>query len=233
MTTQKSFKRRVRARMAKTGESYTAARRHLLPEQEPAAPDSATSTTSSTDTARRAVHINNDESIRRNTGRGWAEWFALLDEWGARDRSHTEIARWIGEQHNVSGWWAQSITVGYEQERGLRQPGQQCDGYFAANASKTIAAPLAVAYAAIADAGQRGQWLGDTLTPHGKSRENKVFRAVLDGEPGKVEFLFTAKGEAKTQVAVSHTKLTDADTAAKLKQRWRERLAELKAALEG
>lgn len=228
MTTQKSFKRRVRARMAKTGESYTTARRHLLPD-EPAASSRATSSTS---TARRATEINNDESIRRNTGRGWDEWFAVLDEWGARDRSHTEIARWVGEQHDVSGWWAQSITVGYEQERGLRQPGQQCDGYFAASASKTVAVPLAVAYAAVADAEQRGQWLGGTLTPQGKSRENKVFRAVLDGEPGKVEFSFIAKGDAKTQVTASHTKLADAETAAKLKQRWRERLTELKSALE-
>ena len=30
MTTQKTFKRRVRARMAKTGESYTTARRMLI-----------------------------------------------------------------------------------------------------------------------------------------------------------------------------------------------------------
>ena len=30
MTTQKTFKRRVRDRMAKTGESYTAARRQLI-----------------------------------------------------------------------------------------------------------------------------------------------------------------------------------------------------------
>ena len=30
MTAQKSFKRKVRARMAKTGESYTAARRQLI-----------------------------------------------------------------------------------------------------------------------------------------------------------------------------------------------------------
>ena len=34
MTTQQSFKRRVRARMEKTGESYTAARAQLLPEPE-------------------------------------------------------------------------------------------------------------------------------------------------------------------------------------------------------
>nr|BFE85406.1 hypothetical protein GCM10020093_080070 [Planobispora longispora] len=32
MTSNKSFKSRVRARMAKTGESYSAARRHLVPE---------------------------------------------------------------------------------------------------------------------------------------------------------------------------------------------------------
>ena len=35
MTQQKTFKRRVRARMAKTGESYTAARRQLLTDAPP------------------------------------------------------------------------------------------------------------------------------------------------------------------------------------------------------
>jgi hypothetical protein len=38
MTKQADFKQRVRARMAKTGESYSTARRHLLAER----PDAAT-----------------------------------------------------------------------------------------------------------------------------------------------------------------------------------------------
>ena len=29
-----------------------------------------------------------DQAIRRRTGRGWEEWFDLLDEWGAPERSH-------------------------------------------------------------------------------------------------------------------------------------------------
>src|SRR5215208_2323412 len=77
MTTQRSFKRLVRARMEKTGESYTAARARLLAGDEPQRISLATS----------------DEMIRERTGRGWEEWFDLLDEWGAADKSHREIAR--------------------------------------------------------------------------------------------------------------------------------------------
>ena len=84
MTTQRSFKRLVRSRMEKTGESYTAARASLLaavePEPEPAA---------------KPVLMTSDEKIRERTGRGWEEWFDLLDAWGAPERTHREIARWV------------------------------------------------------------------------------------------------------------------------------------------
>src|SRR5215204_1512326 len=65
MTRQKSFKRLVRARMEKTGESYSAARASLLASKEPKATEGPTLTMS-------------DEAIRRRTGRGWEEWF----DWG-------------------------------------------------------------------------------------------------------------------------------------------------------
>ena len=72
MTTQQSFKRRVRARMEKTGESYTAARARLLPPE--------------------YVPRIADEKVQAATGRVWRDWFALLDEWGAIDRGHTDEA---------------------------------------------------------------------------------------------------------------------------------------------
>src|SRR5690606_1895404 len=87
MTTQKSFKRLVRARMAKTGESYTAARAQLL-----AGADHASAADAVTGEAVPKL-VCPDERIRERTGRGWEEWFALLDEWGAPNMSHTEIAR--------------------------------------------------------------------------------------------------------------------------------------------
>ena len=90
MTEQKSFKRLVRARMEKTGESYTAARARLLRAEDPS--------------GGRGVSRDLGETIRRRTGRGWEEWFELLDEWGAPDRTHREIARWLAEQQGSSRW---------------------------------------------------------------------------------------------------------------------------------
>ena len=55
-----------------------------------------------------------EEAIRRWTGRGWEEWFDLLDAWGAADRTHKEIARWVAKEHAIDGWDAQAVTVSYE-----------------------------------------------------------------------------------------------------------------------
>src|SRR5690348_5365346 len=86
MTEHKSFKRLVRTRMAKTGESYTIADVMLL-RGEP-----------SNNGASAPTLKTSDEKIRERTGRGWEDWFAILDEWGAAERSHREIARWLAEQ---------------------------------------------------------------------------------------------------------------------------------------
>jgi len=80
MTSQRTFKRRVRERMSRTGESYTAARRMLIasgdrPEAE--APAFAPPTS--------------EEAVVEATGRGWAEWVAMLDA-GAPPGGPT--ARW-------------------------------------------------------------------------------------------------------------------------------------------
>src|SRR5688500_11174532 len=116
MTTQRSFKRLVRTRMEKTGESYTSARAQLLAADEPKAAGGP------------ALSVS-DEVIRRRTGRGWEEWFDLLDEWGAAERPHGEIARWVAEEHGIDGWSSQSVTVSYERARGGRAVGQHADGF--------------------------------------------------------------------------------------------------------
>ena len=120
MTKQKSFKDRVRARMDKTSESYTTARRQLLAKAveaevpadqadqvapvDPEAPVEPTAPVVDAPGVRRPY---SDEVIRANTGHSWDEWFVLLDEWGAAERPHAEIARWVHQEHGVGGWWAQ------------------------------------------------------------------------------------------------------------------------------
>jgi hypothetical protein len=149
MTEHKSFKRLVRARMAKTGESYTAARAMLLRAEEP--------------TSRDAVRLaTSDDRIRERTGRGWEEWFAILDEWGASERSHRETARWLAEQQGLHplAWNVQAIASSYELARGLRVVGEKDDG-FAITSSRTVGVDVARLYDAFVKESQRHQWLPD------------------------------------------------------------------------
>jgi Domain of unknown function (DUF4287) len=91
-----------------------------------------------------------DEAVREATGRDRAEWFALLDQAGAVAWKHKHIAGWLVTEHGVDGWWAQGITVGYEQARGIRQPGQRQDGTFEASVSRTVDLDTAAALRALA-----------------------------------------------------------------------------------
>jgi uncharacterized protein YndB with AHSA1/START domain len=237
MTKQKSFKGRVRARMGKTSESYTAARRQLLAkaaaeaEAEPHAGTEARAPEGPTD-APGAKRPYSDAVIQANTGKSWDEWFAVLDRWGAVERPHAEIARWVGEEHDVGGWWAQGVTVAYEQARGLRAPGQRRGGLFEVNASKTVAVPVERLYQAFIDPDLRERWLPGATMEVRTARPAKSIRANWDDGSTRLVIDFTAKGEAKSQVALVHERLGDAATAAELKTWWRARVAALKQLLE-
>ncbi|MEU4717306.1 hypothetical protein AB0F73_27165 [Micromonospora purpureochromogenes] len=235
MTRQKSFKSRVRTRMDKTGESYTAARRHLLAGAVAAEPPTVAPAESAPPApgsgAAQADRIS-EAMLRERTGRGWDEWFALLDEWGAVQRTHTETARWLVTAHEVPGWWAQTVTVGYEQARGLRAPGQRRGGGWEASGSRTVAVPVDRLFEAFSDDGLRRRWLPDVAIRVRTATRLKTFRADWEGGPTRIVVGFAPKGDTKATVTVVHEKLTDAEQAAALKAYWRERLAALKQLLE-
>lgn len=104
-----------------------------------------------------------DETIRGRTGHGWQEWFDLLDDWGATERTHREIARWVAEQQGVDplAWGAQAVTGTYERVRGLRAVGEHDNG-FAINVSRTVDVPMDRLYDAFVDDSLREQWLPDS-----------------------------------------------------------------------
>ena len=220
MTEQKSFKRLVRARMEKTGESYTAARAMLLRAEEPA--DSSVPRLKTS-----------DEHIRRRTGHGWEEWFAMLDEWGAQDRSHREMARWVAEQQGVVplAWNAQAVVAGYELTRGLREVGEKDDG-FAITASRTVTAPVERLYDAFLDAAVRERWLADAPLSERTATRPKSARFDWGDGTTRVNVTFLARDDTKSTVALEHRRLPDAGEAARLKTYWRERLVTLKQLVE-
>lgn len=240
MTLQKKLKKTIRARSAKTGESYTAARRQVLlargkPEETPEPP--APAPAAPKPAARRQI---TDESVIKKTGHGLDHWFGVLDAFGAGAKGHTDAAAWLHHEHGVPGWHAQGITVAYERARGLRQVNQACTGKFQVSVSKTVPANVAEVVDAFKSAERRAAWLADAdpglvealdaAFSGGKPREVKTkgedyawLRFKWDGST--VEVRITGKPTGASVVADNK----DLPEPARVEQR----RAQWRAALEG
>jgi hypothetical protein len=210
MPTNKDFKRVVRARMTKTGESYTAARAQLLRNTSPASTDYA------------SLAGKSDAAIEKATGCTWERWVYALDRAKASEWPHRDIATYVQQKYKVSDWWAQSVTVGYERIKGLRVPGQRRDGSYEATKSKVIAVPVGKLYGAVSNAAVRAQWLDVPLDVTSASKNKSMRARFPDGTP--LDFGFVGKGEAKSQVALGHRKLKSPADATRMKAFWTEKL---------
>ncbi|MBM4183026.1 MAG: hypothetical protein FJ207_02240 [Gemmatimonadetes bacterium] len=229
MTKQKDFKRRVRARMAKTGESYTAARANLLDATDP--PGSGNRTLPIPPHHEKLAGMS-DQKVEKATGKTWTAWAAALDGVGAAAWEHRAIADHLREVHGVPDWWTQMVTVGYERLRGLRDVGQRRGGSYEVNKSKTLAVPVADVFDAFADTRRRKKWLPDLALRVTTATKPKSIRMRLDDD-SRLEAYFMAKGPARASVSVQHRKLVDRETAERTRTFWTERLEVLKGLLEG
>jgi len=240
MPTQKVFKRRVRARMTKTGESYTAARHQLLrkaPDAEPGPPVEPPPSAAPLELLDEATpsipadaQLVADAAMVRATGKGHAEWFALLDAWGATSHTHTEIARWLSETQGTPGWWTQNITVSYERARGMRARHQMADG-FSVSVTRTVDVGAERALLAFTDETIRSTWLAAPMRQR-PTRARNVARFDWDEPPSRLIVSVAPKGDDRTAITVGNERLPDAEAGEQFKDRWREWLATLKTVLE-
>jgi len=135
----------------------------------------------------------------------------------------------VSGKYGVGPWWQQMVTVGYERARGLRDVHQTASGYVA-NASRTIAVPVADLIAAWSDARRRAKWL-DVKPEARRTASKKSLR--FDWPDGtQVMVAFDAKGDAKSVVTVEHSKLAGTKDVAARKAYWSATLAKLKELLE-
>jgi hypothetical protein len=212
MTRDKAQKRATRARMAKTGERYSAARRHVVkPREELRAEDL----------------VQPDATVRQNTGKGWREWLRILDDWGAKGRKHKDVAGYLMEQHGVPGWWAQAITTSYERSRGIRSKHQTLDGFFQVSVSKTFPLGVGKLFKAFAEAPQRNRWLDrGTLTVRTNLKDRSIRFDFRDGTSRVVAY-FDQKDRSKTTVTVMHERLPNAGAVEEMRGMWKEHLNRL------
>jgi uncharacterized protein YndB with AHSA1/START domain len=175
-----------------------------------------------------------NEAVRAKTGRGWDEWFRLLDEARGSAMDHTRLAAYIHDELGCPGWWSQAVAVAYEQARGLRQKHQKPDG-FEASVSRTLAVSLETLFEAWNDEEERRRWLGEAPLVVRKATPGKTMRVRWEegGAWQRVDVHFSAKGPGKSSVTVQHGRLPEAADVERVKAFWSEALERLKGALGG
>jgi hypothetical protein len=171
-----------------------------------------------------------DEAVRKRTGRGWDEWFALLDEAGAKKMQHKEIALLLRGKLGAGDWWSQMVTVEYERARGLRELYQGAGGY-RVSVGKTLDVPVDALYEAWSKAIRRARWLGKEELQIRKATAPKSMRITwADGT--NLEVNFYAKGAAKSQVSVQHSKLNGKKDVEQRRKFWKDALERLQSRLK-
>jgi uncharacterized protein YndB with AHSA1/START domain len=235
MTKDKIQKRAIRERMTKTGERYTTARHfHLDLQHQQAAAALDADEPGGIDLdfpelpPRVAEPGLSDETVSRATSKSWDGWFAVLDAWGASQRKHPEIARFLHDVHGTDDWWAQTITVGYERARGIRAVHERPDG-FSLNASKTFPVSVDRLYHAFVDEEARSRWLDPGELRLRTSQPNRSARFDVVANETRLGAWFTPKGTGKSTVQLQHERLPTAGDVDLWRTHWQARLKRLLA----
>lgn len=171
-----------------------------------------------------------DNALKEKTGKTWKEWYGVISKAGCEHATHKEIVQFLANNHQVTSWWAQMITVGYEQWSGKRDRHQKPDGY-EISVSKTFDAKIADLYKAWIDESIRITWLSNSVVIR-KANLAKSLRITWSQDSTNVTVNFYSKHEYKTQIVVQHSKLRDGELAEEKKSFWKEALGRLATALQ-
>lgn len=176
--------------------------------------------------AKQKFNSISSSAVKAKTGKGWSDWFKMLDKEKAHRLPHKEIALLLNKKYQVSPWWSQMVAVGYEQAKGLRVANQRTDGNFNVDISKVMNVGLGDLYEWVADDAKRKKWLKEEIEIR-KAVKDKIIRANFKGLAANLSFAFYVKGEQKAQVVVTQTKLSSAEEVEETRGFWKAALEKL------
>lgn len=194
-----------------------------------------------------------DEQIKKDTGKTWAQWFRLIDDFDGLAQGRRNTVQFIYDQHNIKDvWWCATIAVEYEHAKGVLERDGLRKGYSIC-ATKTLAADADAVFAAWADVTLLNRWFTNgakqAFEVGGRYENGDGDRGVFKKiKPGKeivftweqpkhtagsfVEVKIAPKDKGKCQVMVNHNRIQTRDEADDLREAWGGALEKLKELLE-
>lgn len=190
--------------------------------------------------------IVSDDAVQKATGRDWDHWFSVLDQAGAHKMAHADIARRLQDDHDVTGWWAQSIAVRYEQARGIRKPGQSSRGDWQVSVQKTLPGDRETVWGVLVSTPFLGgpvDWAEGADFVMARRGIEVTVRAVRP--PGSLRFWWRPRGAGRSTVEVtlqeanggrcalrfSHGGLASEAERETMRAQWRQALDEIRRRL--
>lgn len=172
------------------------------------------------------AEVSRIKPVERATGRSWDEWLEFLNALGAKDLSHAAIAEKVQDELDGKidnpGWWAQSVTVTYEQHIGRRVPGQRSDGTFEMSVSR--ATPLGMqdlldrwAEFAAADREVLDLIAGDVRV---SGTDKRVSWRAKAKDGSAVQVTSEPKKNGTASLIATHTKLSSHELSSELREKW-------------
>lgn len=241
MTQAKKLKQAIRTRAKKTGESYAVARRHVVAKLEKQRGKSTAAVAKAARSAPSKGAVSEAKCVEK-TGHGYDHWFSVLDRFGAQRKGHTAAARHLRDDHEVSPWYSQGITVAYERARGLREVNQVCGGTFEVSVSRVLPASVDDVVAALSRKAKRERWLEDAddhvaeaLTAAIASkrirRNGDVATFQFDGPDGRIDLRVTSKDDGRSTLVARTLGMQGKDLIEIARSRWKQSLDSLRSAL--
>ncbi len=174
----------------------------------------------------------NIASIEKATNKSWEQWVNELDKSGARELSHTDLARKLHDELEGKieshSWWAQGIAVAYEQHIGKRVPGQLANGLFELAVSKTVATPRNILFRKIVEwFNSRSELNGhEVLKPRSTETPKRSNWRCNFSNGSKFSATVEENGE-KSKLVLAHTALPNKQQADDWKAFWKNIADEL------
>lgn len=188
------------------------------------------------------------ESVRKGTGKGWAEWITILEKAGAKNWTHQELVAFLKKKYRLSPWWQQGVAVGFEIATGQRREGQNLKGEYGVLVSRTFPLGVKALWKLMTSPEGIATWLkpmGDFSLKvkqqyeveggvYGEVRTLKAYeRARLtwtEEEWSKatvLNLMFIPRTPAKSILVFHHERLVSSQQREEMRRYWRGRLEEL------
>ncbi len=165
-----------------------------------------------------------EQAVIKGTGHSWSYWLEWLNSIDASALTHKDIAAALLSAHSLSHWWAQMLTVQFEQVIGRRVAGQDCSGSFSVSVSKTLPGSLDDALAHwLALASHCSEFSDIAISRDATVSQTEKWRywrcGLADGS--RINVNICQKNADKTTLSIQHEKLESAEQVAHWRAYWK------------